>query len=477
MQKGTDTVLEQTLKTGETSVVSEPRAAFPNDPMMPGIPLAVDPTAMQAMFSAELLRVSGAEYRIRECRLLRIRYRPREHCFVHYELDLVSVKTGPCEAVWLTGIIYPDERPRRRLKKLLAACIEEPASEGWHAFGPAFYLPAPHMLVQAFPCDRRLPSLPGIVSGMAAELEAGLVQTLGAGGWKITRQDIQTARYRALSGAVLRFSVEALEERNCQRKTQRSYVKVGRAGEGAREALLLQTLHAQAQATTQAFTFTRPVTYLEELSALIVEEAPGVSFEQAILDGDDIETASRKAAHGLAAFHLWSVQPPAAADAVIARTKVAGQYVSWACPALLGDVQAIADVAAAALARTQLRPAHLDLKPDHMFLDGERIVFIDLDTFGAADPVLDVATMLARLRAMPLRFGALPEHVELAARVFTEEYFAKVPRHWQSRLEINHAVAALQVASEFFRHQHPDWRDLVPAWILRARQAADASSW
>lgn len=475
MQKSTDTVLEKTLKTAEADVVSDPRAAFPNDPMMPGIPLAVDPTAMQAMFSAELLRRSGAEYRIDACRLLRIRYRPAEHCFVHYELDVFSVGSGERAAVWLTGIIYPDERPRRRLKKLLAACVNEPASEGWRAFGPAFYLPAPHMLVQTFPCDRRLPSLPGIVSGTATELKAGLAQTLDAGDWDITGQDIQPARYRALSGAVLRFSIEATERRSRERKAQRSYVKVGRAGEGAREARLLETLRAQAQTTGQAFTFPRPITYLEELSALIVEEAPGVSFEQAILDGENVEEAARKTARGLAAFHLWSVKPHAAADAVIARTKVAAQYVSWACPALADDVQIIADTATAALARTELGPAHLDLKPDHVFLDGDRIVFIDLDTFGAADPVLDIATMLARLKAMPLRFGAMPEHVETAARVLTAEYFALVPEGWQSRLDINRAVAAVQVASEFFRHQHPDWRELVPAWILHARKSADAS--
>ncbi len=473
MQNSTGRVLERTPKMSVTGDRSEPDAAFPNDQMMPGIPLAVDPTAMQAMFSAELLQRSGAEYRIDGCRLLRIRYRPAEHCFVHYELDLFSAKTGQRKEVWLTGIIYPDERPRRRLKKLLAACEGEAASEGWRAFGPAFYLPGPHMLVQTFPCDRRLPSLPGIIAGKATKLRAEFFRGLEAGTWQMTGQKIQPARYRALSGAVLRFSLEATEAQSGKRASHTSYVKVGRAGEGAREAALLKTLRAQA--TEQPFTFTRPTAYLEELSALIVEEAPGVSFEQAILDGDRVEEAARQTARGLAAFHLWSVKPPAAADAVIARTKVAAQYVAWACPALAGDVEFIAEAAETALARTTLGPTHLDLKPDHVFLDGERILFIDLDTFGAADPVLDVATLLARLEAMSIRFGAKPEHVETAAHTFTDEYFALVPTDWQSRLDLNHAIAAVQVASEFFRHQHPEWRKLVPTWIAHARRCADFS--
>lgn len=449
-------------------------AAFPHDPMMPGIPLAVDSAAMRDMFAAELLRTAGADYKVDGCRLLRIRYRPAEHCFVHYELDLRSARSGQSMDVWLTGIIYPDERPRRRLKKLLVACAGEPISDGWRAFGAGFYLPEPNMLVQTFPCDRRLPSLPKIISGAVPELDAELTRVLGPGDWDTVVRCVRPVRYRALSGAVLRYCLEATEDDYGRRITRTPYIKIGRTGEGEREARTLEALRSHARATEQPFTVTRPLAYIDRLSALVVEEAPGHSFEQAVLDGVDVEEAARRTARGLAAFHQWSVMPPAAAESVANRTKVAAAYVGWACPALADHVQAVARAAEAALARTAPGPTHLDLKPDHVFLDGERVVFIDLDTFGAADPVLDVATLLARLAAMPARFGAPPAHIETAARALADEYFARVPADWCARLGINHAVAAVQVASEFFRHQHPDWRELVPAWIALARQAADA---
>lgn len=467
-------VMEKPTGSAETGQELEPAMGFPNDPVMRGTPLAVDPTVMQALFSAELLRKSGAAYRIDACRLRRIRYRPAEHCFLHYELDLFSSKSGRCEKVWLTGVIYPDERPRRRLKKLLAACEGKPASEGWHAFGPAFYLPAPHMLVQTFPCDRRLPSLPVIFADKAVELDAQFTGMFQPGEWQITGRKIQPARYRALSGAVLKYSIEATEARSGEQRSQTCYVKIGRIGEGAREARLLETLRKQAAG--EAFNFAKPLAYLEGSSALMVEEAPGVSFEQAILRGKSIEESARQTARGLAAFHLWSVEAPSASEAVISRLNVANQYLAWACPALADDMRSIAHTVTAALARTPLGPAHLDLKPDHIFLDGERVLFIDLDTFGAADPVLDIATLLARLEAMPMRFGAKTESVETAARALAEEYFSLVPAEWQGRLALNRAIADLQVASEFFRHQHPDWRELVPAWISRARQATDPAT-
>lgn len=99
-------------------------------------------------------------------------------------------------------------------------------------------------------------------------------------------------------------------------------------------------------------------------------------------------------------------------------------------------------------------------------------MFIDLDTFGAADPVLDLAMLLARFASMSLRHGVPVPSAEAAAQALTEEYFARVPADWRPRLEVNRACASLKVALELFRHQHPRWRELVPEWIMKAREIA-----
>ncbi|NNG03005.1 MAG: hypothetical protein HKM95_02760 [Inquilinus sp.] len=449
---------------------------YPYDDTMPGISLAIDPTAMRAMFADELMRTTGSDFTIDRCRLQRIRYRPAEHCFVHYALELVETRTGRRSEAWLTGVIYPGPRTLRRLEKLLAASAGQPRPEGWCRFEPGFYLPAADMLVQSFPFDRRLRSLPSVVAGTASEIDSLIIEGFGPGDWRIEMRRVEPVRYRALSGAVLRHTVDVVERESGRRDRRTCYVKVCRAGEGEQEARLLETLSAHARSTGQAFGVAELTGYLDQLDVVVVEQAPGDCFERMIIDGQDVAGAARRAARGLAAFHLGAMASHSVAGAVIDRANVAASYVAWACPDLADDLRHIVGMAKHHLETTELSPTHLDLKPDHFFLDGERVVFIDLNTFGAADPVLDVATLLARFAAMPTRFGAPAAHVETAAQALADEYFAQVPAEWRSRLDMNRAVAAVQVASEFFRHQHPDWRELVPAWIARARQAADAGS-
>ena len=217
--------------------------AYPYDDTMPGIPIAVDPEAMRGLFAEELRRSSGSDYAIAECRLLRIRYRPAEHCFVHYALELVEAATGRSGQAWLTGVIYPGPRALRRLEKLLAASAGQPCPEHWSRFKPGFHLPEADMLVQSFPFDRRLRSLPAVVAGAAPEIDALITEGFGAGDWRIETRHVEPVRYRALSGAVLRETVEAVETASGRRAGRTCYVKVCRAGEGEQEAQLLSLIH------------------------------------------------------------------------------------------------------------------------------------------------------------------------------------------------------------------------------------------
>jgi len=58
-------------------------------------------------------------------------------------------------------------------------------------------------------------------------------------------------------------------------------------------------------------------------------------------------------------------------------------------------------------------------------LDGDCPSLVDLDNFAAADPVLDVANVLAHLKSMPFRFPlTLEDSLSTAAQVFAEEYFS-----------------------------------------------------
>jgi hypothetical protein len=141
------------------------------------------------------------------------------------------------------------------------------------------------------------------------------------------------------------------------------------------------------------------------------------------------------------------------------------------------EVESIIDGVLGGLEEVALGPTHRDLKPDHLFVDGERTIFIDLDSFAKADPVLDPAYLLARLAAMPALFPIAPERAHAVAREFAQEYFSHVPGAWQERLQFHYAGALVEVAHGFFRRQAPDWPGRIATLLEEARASLAGSVW
>jgi aminoglycoside phosphotransferase (APT) family kinase protein len=52
----------------------------------------------------------------------------------------------------------------------------------------------------------------------------------------------------------------------------------------------------------------------------------------------------------------------------------------------------------AAIGEVSSVPMHGDLKPQHVVFDADRVVLLDLDTFGTGEPMLDVTSILIALR-------------------------------------------------------------------------------
>ncbi len=450
---------------------------FLADPDFPQLGIVGDPERMREVFQ-EHLRPLGKAYSIRGCLLSRIRYRQGSRCFVQYTLRLAEPGTGREQSLRVTGLMYAQEnRAERTWRKLRAADPGREIPESLLTFEPVSFIPDLKMLVQVFPYDRRLPTLP-LLASPSPELEPLLLTRFGPGDWRIEAWDVEPVRYREQLGAVLRHAARARDAATGRKEEKRFYVKVYRDQQGERTYHVLEALQEMSDAG-EGFSVGRPVAYLGHLHALVLEEAPGTPLEQILLRGRGTVEAMRKVARALAAFNQADVATTRrhSLPAQVAALERVRNLLQWSCPHLKAEVETIVGTVVAGLEEVPPAPTHRDLKTDHVFLDGDRTVFIDLDSFAGADPVLDPALLLARLAAAP---GLLPlsrRRARTAARTFAEEYFAHVPTAWRDRLPLHYASAVLEVAPGFFRRQEPDWPNKIATLVEEAKDSLAGRVW
>ena len=107
-------------------------------------------------------------------------------------------------------------------------------------------------------------------------------------------------------------------------------------------------------------------------------------------------------------------------------------------------------------AREELVPAHGGFRHKQMVGDEHSLAVIDWDGLCRADPALDAATFLLRLRQEPLREpGSAPE-MERLADTFRREFLARVPRVSPAHLALYEGLALTQGTLRSFRRAAKD---------------------
>src|SRR5918994_7050284 len=256
--------------------------SFAADPAFPQLKIATDPALMKQTFRTHLRPVGGKVYDIEDCRFIRLRYRQDSRCFLLYTLRLFEPDTGRERDVQVTGLLYAQkDKAEQAWRKLQATDPQQEIPDDWLTFEPVSFVPELDMLVQVFPYDRRLPALPFLAAGPPPELEPVLLGRFGPGEWRIEAWDVQPVRYRD-QGAVLRYTAKGRNAATGAARERRFYAKVYRHEKGEQTYQTLRALWSQAS-TREDFTVVRPLAYLSDLRALILEEAAGSTLEEIVL--------------------------------------------------------------------------------------------------------------------------------------------------------------------------------------------------
>ncbi len=448
--------------------------AFPSHPFFPQLKAASEPGLMLQFFQEHLRPVSTPGPLIRQCVPVRFRWRSDgSRCVLQYALGLGTDDNERLSNLWVTVVVYAHARQAE------SAWSKQTSASEWRliprtlfAFEPLTLVPDLGMLVYLFPYDRLLPNLVDIITGPWTELQQRLIGCSGPGPWQTRQQFPQPIRYRAEGSAVFRFVLHGRNMANRGTETKRFYAKAYRTTYGEQIAHIYRQLYQKTSGADEGFAVAEPLFYCPQRLCLFLDEARGHSLHDQLASGSRANslTGVRRVAGALAAFNKSKIMASVhhSAEQQVDFLERAAVLLRWACPSSRTLIDYIVNTVKDGLRDVEPVPILWDLKSDHVFLDDDRVTFIDLDTVSLGDPARDPAHLAAHLACRIDVPGMDAPAARAVAEAFVEEYFSHVPGGWQKQFELQFLIAVIEAACGLFKRQELGWAERVVAAFQEA---------
>lgn len=418
------------------------------------IRVLLDADAMRRLIGAIPLFADGTAG-VSALSLDRLWVKPGRHFHASYRVTLAT-ETGPLETKATaslrrsTGEATTPVHRAPRGSRLVAATR-------WDFERSTVVVESPPLLLQLFPWDLRLPTLPIALDprrvGEALAPER-LRSCTVVGYWPGIRCQL---RYeRADEPGVL-------------------YGKVFPDGAGGAAGRVQQAIARCSESA--AFRTPRPRAYLPELNLLLTEPVEGELLLDLLRAAPTSELMGR-VANALAAFHALRV-PEAdrrfgpADDLAIVRgwvPLIGGIFPRLASP--LGS--ALAELERTVPPDAVAVPAlvHRDFYDKQVLVGTSTLGFLDLDTACQGDGEIDVGNFCAHLVLRALQAGTSIESAERLGEILVTSYRVARPAADPRRIAWYRASALLRLACVYALR--PWWHELVPTLIDESRKAREA---
>ncbi len=436
------------------------------DGEMPQLSTILNPQKMLNIFRKTLRPTGEGHYHIYEiidCKVERFRYRKGDRIILQYQLTLYDQLTQHSKNLWVTGI------SRNKLKSVRKRYNRITRSDAWWntylsslIFEPVLYLPDLKLLLQTYPQDYHLPTLPLLLNDRLKMCESLILNQLEEG-WQIMESKLELIRYRPLQAATFRCAFETKPLHKKEPLKKNFYFKLFKGNEGLSAFEDLLQFKQVFPLRKKGIHVLNALSYSSQLKTLVLEEAPGIPLSAFILNGLSIEYTLAKTAEALAEFHLSSCSflKKQSREERFYLLEKAIRFIQDICPEHQEKLHQISFQIQTRLEKVTLCPTHLDFKPEHVFIDGLRVTFIDLDAAAMSDPVYDLASLIARI-AFLSESGQIPQTItNRAVRVLKTRYFSQVPRSWKERLIPNYCCASLKIACYLLQHQETEAKTRV----------------
>ncbi|MGB8818779.1 MAG: phosphotransferase [Rhizobiaceae bacterium] len=401
-----------------------------SDDALPGLRIVADQKLFLAALTRALAEADRNHGPLASMRIVRVRYRKGERAVIHAEFDGQAADEQALHAsIWLRS----RESAARRGRKAAAG----------QAKGAPVYEPLSGALVHFFPSDPYVPEIAQFVSDPQRHSAALLGDPAAPAGIP------ELARFRPGIGATFRWGAQG---------TPGAYVKIQKECDARIAIELLRDMGAASAG--RSFSVPQPKGLSEDINAFAMEEVLGDTLDQRLAKASPsvARAAVSSVLRGLKDFHECALVPHLRKDRthLISRAQSAARRVGEIEPGVADRAAALADRIAGYEIQLAEKPAHCDIKLEHIVFCGQQVTFLDLDSFALSDPLFDLAML--DLRAMvAARTGAIGK----AASTAVSDSVREAARlHYgpnaAPRLAWLKACASMQVARHFAQNPGPN---------------------
>jgi hypothetical protein len=372
----------------------------------------IQPERVQAALVRAVPEFATGTRRLQHCAVHRVRLK-QEQWTALYQLTVAGPADDTGREVALRGTLFPPgiAPPAARDQQVAFG------SAGWQV-----YLPELRLALEPQPPDAALPALPVLTDPEQARalLEQGIRQGAPATyhDFRLAAAQPRVMRYSPGSRCTILYHLAyPADRRTADHWPDIVVAKTYHRDKGRQAYEAMRALWDSPLATGDVVAIAEPLAFLPEWNVLVQgpvrEEQTLQDLIRAALRTGTPEVPAaldenlRKAAAGLAALHDAPVQPRDTrvwADE-LAEVRQVNDRLSAVIPALAGALAPLLtclEAQSAAIPADPAVPAHGTFRPAQVLLHQGRIGFIDFDSFCRAEPALDVALFIEKVKDLGL---------------------------------------------------------------------------
>jgi hypothetical protein len=387
----------------------------PRDPVLPGLPVAVDPEAMRR----RLTPYFDAGIELLQVKVGRFTYKPGRNARFAYRLKLLDRARGAAFKHVMHGRMDPVAEAGHLARKMARRTWVQPA------WGPALlHLEDLGVVLWGFPND---PKLPGVDTVARPETMLERLREVPAiAALEPRRCESAIVKYVPGKRLVMKHRLTTAEKRR-----RLLYSKTFAHGGGAAIHAVMRTLWEHAAGDPDALVCPEPVAWLADIGTLVLRALPGTSavarLDPATLDRDMV-----CAGRGLARIHASGVhglEPWRAVDELENFLKAARALASYD-PELAPRLERVRAAALRDLDRledTAAVPIHGAFRFTQLLSHRDRLALVDFDGFKQGHPMCDVGGFAAHLHYLHAKGELDAGTAGAAVQSFLGAYAAAAP--------------------------------------------------